>query len=975
MAEKRQVILDIQVRGKDAQKELEGVQKRLKENSESQKLLNKQLKDGKISLEAYGQATTAVKLDSAALRKEQSSLTRQILNTNKATDAAEDSNDQLRAQLSLLTAEYNSLSKAEREGTERGNELRIQTRKLSDEIKDNEKVVGDNRRNVGNYASAFEGLSGALDKVIPGFGNIVSKGKDAGGALEGLASKGGKLGSVAGGLAKKLGGPLVLALTALFGAGIKAAEAIAQIAREFDPLQKQVNALTGATGGSLDELTGKVKGIADTFGQDFNEVLTAANTVSKSFGITINEALDQIGDGFVNGANASGEYLSVLNEYPALLEDVGLGFEKTNALLLAQTQAGIYSDAGIATIEEAGIRLRELTPATRAALDGIGLVSDEIEEGLRTGSVEIFDVVQQVSSRLGELEKNSPEVGAAIADIFGGPGEKAGLDYIKLLANVQDNLEDVTLVSEEYRESQEKDLQVTEELAVAKSELGAAFAPVVKVFDRFGKQVLTVVIQGFNNLLDFFTITLPAAFKGGTALVENFATNLANQVKVIGLNIEIAAAEIENFFSTSDEVERRLQNLRSERDAIKESGREYGEVFSEAYNAEFEKREAEARGRAAVLRAKEAAELAKVRGGAASGGSVSSGQSPQDAAKAEAERQKAELTALKEGIQERIAEEKIGLIQIEQDRLISDERKEQLTIERQRRLIELQKQLALAGLNEESAEARLIVATAEAEIAQIQIDADNKVLETRLANSQAERDAITQNAEAEKAAADERVRLAEEEAAMERVIQEQELLYQQELSQQKTSIAAQTFGAAADLLGEQTALGKAAAIAEATINTYVSASQALATPPGPPFTIPLAGIAVAAGLKTVSQIAGVNIGFADGGHTGNGFGSPDSSGFKPAGIVHAGEYVVPSRVLAQPVARSMVNRLEGMRVGGYAAGGFVGVTAQARQVEDQVNQSKDLAMALLNAPAPVVDVREINTVQKRVTVKQTTGNL
>lgn len=149
MAEQRQVLLDIQVRDRDAQKRLGEVNASLKQNSESLKRLNRQYKDGEIDVEAYGDATAAVKLESAELRTEQRSLTRQITNTTKATKAAEGSNEQLRAQLSLLTKEYNSLSKEQRENTERGKELQIQTRSISDELKANEKAVGDNRRNVG----------------------------------------------------------------------------------------------------------------------------------------------------------------------------------------------------------------------------------------------------------------------------------------------------------------------------------------------------------------------------------------------------------------------------------------------------------------------------------------------------------------------------------------------------------------------------------------------------------------------------------------------------------------------------------------------------------------------------------------------------------------------------------------------------------------------------------------------------------
>ena len=51
--------------------------------------------------------------------------------------------------------------------------------------------------------------------------------------------------------------------------------------------------------------------------------------------------------------------------------------------------------------------------------------------------------------------------------------------------------------------------------------------------------------------------------------------------------------------------------------------------------------------------------------------------------------------------------------------------------------------------------------------------------------------------------------------------------------------------------------------ANALISTYTAANQALAAPPGPPFTLPLAASVVALGLANVAKINGVK--FANGG--------------------------------------------------------------------------------------------------------------
>ena len=91
----------------------------------------------------------------------------------------------------------------------------------------------------------------------------------------------------------------------------------------------------------------------------------------------------------------------------------------------------------------------------------------------------------------------------------------------------------------------------------------------------------------------------------------------------------------------------------------------------------------------------------------------------------------------------------------------------------------------------------------------------------------------------------------------------------------------------------------------------------------------LAGIAIARSAVQVGAIASQK--FADGGFTGNGSGIADETGFKQAGIVHEGEYVVPKHVIGTSEGSSLVGALENMRTNkpmpnlgiGYANGGMV----------------------------------------------------
>ncbi|ODT97260.1 MAG: hypothetical protein ABS82_00990 [Rhodanobacter sp. SCN 67-45] len=133
------------------------------------------------------------------------------------------------------------------------------------------------------------------------------------------------------------------------------------------------------------------------------------------------------------------------------------------------------------------------------------------------------------------------------------------------------------------------------------------------------------------------------------------------------------------------------------------------------------------------------------------------------------------------------------------------------------------------------------------------------------------------------------------------------------------------FGRVAQLQHSQNsklaAVGKAAAIVQAMINTYQSATAAYAALAGIPYVGPALGIAaagaaVAAGLANVAQIRSQNTGFSAGGYTGPG------GKYQVAGVVHAGEGVLSQEDMAAlggPVAFAAFRR--GLR--GYADGGFV----------------------------------------------------
>lgn len=97
----------------------------------------------------------------------------EIKSTKTLLDNEATSVNALRAQLAQNTAELNRMSEAQRTTSKEGQDLTEQTKALSDKLKEMERSVGDNRRNVGNYAESVkdgilqtQGLTGGTGALV-----------------------------------------------------------------------------------------------------------------------------------------------------------------------------------------------------------------------------------------------------------------------------------------------------------------------------------------------------------------------------------------------------------------------------------------------------------------------------------------------------------------------------------------------------------------------------------------------------------------------------------------------------------------------------------------------------------------------------------------------------------------------------------------------------------------------------------------
>lgn len=470
-----------------------------------------QIKDFTLAQEQYKLAISQNAQEVKRLIREQSS--------------AEGSLQRMEARLDSLRATYKKLTPEQRETEDSAKALAEEIARLDKAVKEGNDQLGVHNRHVGDYGRALNGLDDHLSTINPALGGFVDQLKQAHAAAKAFIAS-----------------PIGAAIAAV-AAALGAAKMWYDYNKGLQEATRLTKQLTNLSGDDLKMMRDQVSAVADVYEKDFNEVLIAANATAKNFGISYQEAIDIIKDGFIAGADASDDFLEQLKEYPTQLEAVGLSAEQTVALISQNVKEGIFSDKGIDAIKEGGIRLREMTNATSQALDGIGLSSKKIQDDLNSGQTTVFNVIQQVSEKLSEMPSQSAAVGTAIADIFGGAGEDAGLRYLTTLKDIDLSLSNLIDQGDELVQAQQKQLEVTEALKMEFSALfdqtGGGFELLIANAKLFVTDWLIKMIRGVADLYNWFT-----ELYNGSMAVRGGVAAIGATFKIMFSNLSIAFKQI-----------------------------------------------------------------------------------------------------------------------------------------------------------------------------------------------------------------------------------------------------------------------------------------------------------------------------------------------------------------------------------------------------------------------------------------------
>lgn len=494
----------------------EQLMKKIKEKADAENLSTKEVKElSKASAEASKAMQQAAKAEEAMNKSQKAANT-----TRKSATMTEEERIRIiKEAISLSDKEVHSIEEA----NEVNKKLRQAVRLVRDTDEDYRNTLGklnstigvntdyikrnsdrytQQKMTIGNYKEEVKAAWMELNHLNDSMGSFGIISGSFGDSLQSLGNAGSMLEGLSG-IGKIFQNKWLLGLGAVgaAGAGIGWWVNYNKGLTEATRLTQQ---FTEKSGEDLKAYRTEVQAIADFYGKDFKEVLIGANAVSKQFGISAEESLKLIQDGFIAGADANGEFLDTLREYPAYFKEAGISAETFIAITAQAAKSGIYSDKGVDVIKEGNLRIREMTTATAAALEGIGISADEVQEQLKSGQKTTFDIIQMVSERLNELPDSASVVGTALADIFGGPGEDAGLQYIRTLKDIKTNLDDVKDETGQLGDVQEEMIESQKRLATAVSDLfdmtGGSFETMTARIKTFGNTVIADLLERINKL-------------------------------------------------------------------------------------------------------------------------------------------------------------------------------------------------------------------------------------------------------------------------------------------------------------------------------------------------------------------------------------------------------------------------------------------------------------------------------------------
>ena len=755
------------------------------------------------------------------------------------------------------------------------------------------------------------------------------------------------------------------ATIALLAGAFASAKAIFDFNKGLEEANLKLRAL-GVEAENLAKVRSEIEATAETFDKSFDEIATKANSLSKTYGISISEANKVIAQGLADGGAQNEEFLDSIGEYDEFFARAGYSAQEFINIINTGYDLGIYTDKLPDALKEADLALKEQTDSTREALENAfgASFTNSVLQRISNGTITTKQGLEEIAEASNKANLSQQQQAQLTADVFKGAGEDAGgaLKIFEAVGKAATRELDATAKAQlelvdanERLNKAQADLfeiegfsdiwttiktvavdalaSVLEYFADIKQSLQPLITLVGPIFSAawdLAKSAVSSFFTSLGQVFGYIPKVIKSVSDGAIKFIQNLINLTSGLLSVLGVDVDELQAKLESLKSANIEIKKQETTTKTEETKPTNNGalsaEEKARLLKAAQErkriADKEKKEEEDRAKALADAKIKVAEAELNYFIASNKKKIENGQAlTQDLVDQEIDRLTKVLDQQQKFNAEELEREKA---KIDAEALSEEEaklRKEALTLKylQNEQALELEYYQATDKLKEE-------------------YDNQQKALKAEQALFQKELD--LQNAQTE--FEEQRIRNQQQyEVELEdlKAKKEAQLITEKQYQQAKTNLEAQTaeaskqitqaeteakiasfgslFGNIAKLLGENTAAGKAAALAEVAISQGLAVARvwsAKDTLPSP-FNIiaKVAQTALAIGnvVAAAKQINSVKTPkFFYGGNTG----SNPALGYDEygpvTGYVHKNEWVAPEVMTQNPVYADTIGWLE-----------------------------------------------------------------
>ena len=460
------------------------------------------------------------------------------LKKNKvAMDENKDSQKAMRKEIGLTGLTMGQLKKEQKKltaqidhGTTRGTDDYKRLKKELQEVND---VIDQQRKDLRGTEEAMGDVTDVGGELIGAFGDI-GQGLASGNipmATAGLVVLRKSLIALTKSAIAFIATPIGATLAALAGIGLVTKKWLDYNIAIAESV-KLTEQLTEFDGKRLSQYRAAVQATAETFDKDFNEVLRSANALAKQMKISQEDALDAITNGFVRGADASGDFLDKVREYPVQFKNAGFSAQDFIDIATQEATGGIYGDKLIDAIKEADLALKEFTKTQRDALENAfgETFTNEIANGLKSGEMTTKASLDRIIAKSNELGLNYQQQQQIVADLFKGAGEDAG-GFAEIVLQLNEALEEENKILSENEEATQRLAESNVEYEQALADLFDAsqsgFPAMLSNLKSIGTEISTNILTGLKQMFTSIEqLKIQAGLEGQSQAVKDIYENM-----------------------------------------------------------------------------------------------------------------------------------------------------------------------------------------------------------------------------------------------------------------------------------------------------------------------------------------------------------------------------------------------------------------------------------------------------------------